>query len=78
MEAFEENVVEHCQTLLRDLKDCVMSDYEKLLIHTLNCTNLIILNVIKAFPSTNVLTCLPCSVGGNVVESDSSCFGLYP
>ena len=63
---FEENVVEHC--LLGDSEDCVMSDYGKLLIHMLNCTNLIILNGTKAFPSTNVLTCLPSSGGGSVVD----------
>ena len=66
VETFEENVVEHC--LLRDSEDCVMSDYGKLLIHMLNCTNLIILNGTKAFPSTNVLTCLPSSGGGSVVD----------
>ena len=57
---------EHC--LLRESEDCVMSDYGKLMIHMLNCTNLIILNGTKAFPSTNVLTCLPSSGGGSVVD----------
>ena len=42
-----------------------MSDYGKLLIHMLNCTKLIIVNGITAFPSTNVLTCLPSSGGGS-------------
>ena len=45
-----------------------MSDYGKLLIHMLNCTNLIVLNGIKAFPLTNVLTCLLFSGGGSVVD----------
>ena len=45
-----------------------MSDYGTLLIHMLNCTNLIILNGIMAFPLANVLTCLPSSGGGSVVD----------
>ena len=66
MGPFEENVVEHC--LLHDLEDCVMSDYGKRLIRMLNCTNSIILNGIKAFSLINVLTCLPSSGGGSVVD----------
>ena len=66
VETFEENVIEHC--LFRDSEDCVMLDYGKLLINMLNCTNLIILNCIKAFPLRNVLTCLPSLGGGNVVD----------
>ena len=34
----------------------------------LDCTNLIVLNGIKGFPLTNVLTCLPTSSGGSVVD----------
>ena len=66
METFQEHLVQ--RRLLRDSKDCVMLDYGKRLIYMLNCTNLIILNGIKAFPLTNVLTCLPSSGGGSVVD----------
>ena len=39
-------------------KDCIMSNYGRLLIHMLKCTNLHILNATDAFLMTNVLTCL--------------------
>ena len=45
-----------------------MSDYGRLLIHMLNCTNLKIMNGTNAFPMTKVLTCLAFSRGGSVVD----------
>ena len=54
--------------LLRDSKYCIMTDYGRILMHMLDCTNLIVLNGINVFPLTNVLTCLPTSGGGRVVD----------
>ena len=54
--------------LMRDLEDCVMSDYGRLLIYKLECTKLHILNGTHVFLMTNVLTCLLTSSGGSVVH----------
>ena len=66
MEISEENIVDPC--VLRDSKDCIVTNYGRTLMHMLDCTNLIVLNGIKGFPLTNVLTCLPTSSGGSVVD----------
>ena len=54
--------------LMHESKNCIKSDYGRLLIHMLKCTHLNILNSTHVFPMTNVLTCLPASRGGNVVD----------
>ena len=66
MDILEENIVDPC--LLRDSKDCIVTNYGRTLMHMLDCTNLIVLNGIKGFPLTNVLTCLPTSSGGSLVD----------
>ena len=43
---------------MRDSEDCTMSDYGRLIIRMLKCTNLHILNGTHVFTMTNVLTCL--------------------
>ena len=43
-------------------------DYGRILVHILDCTSLIVLNVINVFPLTNVLKCLLASCGGSVVD----------
>ena len=55
----EEDLVD--TSLLRDSKDCIVSDYGRLLIHMLNCTNMTILNASKAFPLTSDFMCLAAS-----------------
>ena len=55
-EILEENIVD--PGLLHDSKDCIMMDYGRILIHMLDCTDMIVLNGINVFPLTNVLTCL--------------------
>ena len=42
--------------LTGDSKDCIMSDYGKLLVDMLNCTNMKILNGTHEFTMTNVLS----------------------
>ena len=60
------NILDPC--LLHDSKDCMVMNYGTILIHMLDCTNLIVLNGRNVFPWTNVLTCLPSSSGGTVVD----------
>ena len=55
--------------VLHDLNDCIVTDYEIILMHImLDYTNLIVLNGINVFPLTNVLICLQGSGGGSVVD----------
>ena len=66
MEISRKNILDPC--LLHDSKDCMVMNYGIILIHMLDCTNLIVLNGRSVFPWTNVLTCLPSSSGGRVVD----------
>ena len=62
VELLRENIVDPC--LLCDSKDCIVTNNWRILIHILDCTNLIVLNSINVFP----FTCLLASHGGSVVD----------
>ena len=66
MEISDENIVDYC--LLHNSKNCMVTNDGRILIHMLDCTSLIVLNGINVFPLTNVLTSLPTSCGGSVVD----------
>ena len=65
-EILEENIVN--PFLLRESKDCIVTDYGRILIHMLDWTTMIVLNDINVFFLTNLLTCLPVSSGGSELD----------
>ena len=54
--------------LTHESKNCIKSDYGRLLIHMLKCTKMHCLNVTHAFVMTIVLAYFLSSRGGSVVE----------
>ena len=52
--------------LLRDSKDCITADYGRIIMHMLDCTNLIVLNERFSFDKGTHM--LPASGGGSVVD----------
>ena len=66
IEILKENTVDP-PCLLRDSKDCIVMDYGRILIHMLDCTDMIVLNGINVFPLTKVITYLLDSDGRSVV-----------